>query len=67
MDLHDGDVVTAHNYIHHAMHQCLSQWWQLPEVGVAPQSQLLQVFQQVVELFESARCAANSFSHVIMN
>lgn len=54
--LHDGDISTASGHIKHAMQQCLMQWWQLPEVGVAPQAQLLQTFQSLVELFESMKC-----------
>lgn len=38
-----------------AMEQCLQKWWQIPEIGTLAQIQLLQRFQQVVELCESAR------------
>lgn len=33
----------------------MCRWWQLPEVGVWPQLQLLSCFQRLVELTESTR------------
>lgn len=53
--LHDGDIATANTSIKRAIQQALARWWQLPEVGVAPQGQLLQSFQSLVELCESTR------------
>lgn len=58
--LQDGDVVSSESHVNGGMQQALTKWWQLPDIGAAPHIQhahiqLLQQFQQLVELKESAR------------
>ena len=47
--LQEGDVSTAELRSNQAMQAALARWWQLPDVGCAPQQLLLQSFQQVSE------------------
>lgn len=53
--LQEGDVMAGESCIGQAMQASLTRWWQLPDVGVAPHTQLLQTFQQLIELKESSR------------
>ncbi|GAX77356.1 hypothetical protein CEUSTIGMA_g4802.t1 [Chlamydomonas eustigma] len=53
--LQEGDVNGGEQRTQQAMSAALIKWCQLPEIAVVPQAQLLQVFQQLVELRESVR------------
>jgi len=50
MALHDNDLIGSENRNSQATLAALLRWWQMPEVGCAPQYQLLQTFQQLVRL-----------------
>jgi len=49
----NGGLINGH--MSHAIDQCIQRWWQLPEIGILGQVELLQKFQQVVEVCESSR------------
>ena len=51
----ENNATLCNTYISQAIDQCLHRWWQLPEIGVLGQVHLLQKFQQVVEVCESAK------------
>jgi transformation/transcription domain-associated protein len=56
--LHDGSitgVTEAENILDQGVDLALNHWWQLPEMSVQSHVPLLQQFQQLVELQESAR------------
>ncbi|KAG2376186.1 uncharacterized protein HKW66_Vig0156600 [Vigna angularis] len=56
--LHDKNtngVGDAENMVGKAVDLALEQWWQLPEMSVHSRIPLLQQFQQIVEVQESAR------------
>lgn len=56
--LHDGSitgVTEAENRFAQGVDLALNHWWQLPEMSVQSHVPLLQQFQQLVELQESAR------------
>jgi transformation/transcription domain-associated protein len=56
--LHDGSiagVTEAENRFSQGVDLALNHWWQLPEMSVQSHVPLLQQFQQLVELQESAR------------
>ncbi|XP_068646622.1 uncharacterized protein [Aristolochia californica] len=56
--LHDRNtngVADAENIVGKGVELALEQWWQLPELSVQSRSPLLQQFQQLVEVQESAR------------
>ena len=56
--LHDGSitgVTEAENIIASGVDLALNHWWQLPEMSAKSHVPLLQQFQQLVELQESAR------------
>ncbi len=57
--LQAGDLAPGEQHVTSAMQQALAKWWQLPDVGSMPQQLLLQLFQQLVELRESARVLAD--------
>jgi len=48
MALQDSDVLGSDTRTSQATIAALLRWWQLPEVGSAPQAHLLQTFQQLV-------------------
>ncbi|XAR57979.1 Non-specific serine/threonine protein kinase [Bertholletia excelsa] len=48
-------VVDAENFVGKGVDHALEQWWQLPEMSVHARIPLLQQFQQLVEVQESAR------------
>eukprot|EP00210_Caulerpa_lentillifera_P007000 g6694.t1 len=56
----ENNLNLCNTHINQAMEQCLQKWWELPEIGTLAQIQLLQKFQQVVELCESARAFVES-------
>ena len=51
----ENNTALCNTHISHAFERCLQRWWQLPEIGVLGQIELLQKFQQVVEVCESCR------------
>lgn len=56
--LHDrtsNGAVEAENIVGKGVELALEQWWQLPEMSVQSRTNLLQQFQQLVELQESAK------------
>ncbi|KAM0940239.1 putative non-specific serine/threonine protein kinase [Dioscorea sansibarensis] len=56
--LHDRNasgVGDAENLVVKGVELALEQWWQLPEMSVQSRTPLLQLFQQLVEVQESAR------------
>lgn len=56
--LHDRNangVADAENIVGKGVELALEQWWQLPELSVQSRTPLLQQFQQLVEVQESAR------------
>ncbi|KAI0530691.1 hypothetical protein KFK09_000238 [Dendrobium nobile] len=56
--LHDrntGGVGDAEGTVSKGVELALEQWWQLPEMSVQSRTPLLQQFQQLVEVQESAR------------
>ncbi|XP_020600148.1 LOW QUALITY PROTEIN: transformation/transcription domain-associated protein-like [Phalaenopsis equestris] len=56
--LHDrntGGVADAEGTVSKGVELSLEQWWQLPEMSVQSRTPLLQQFQQLVEVQESAR------------
>ncbi|KAL6010354.1 hypothetical protein ACLOJK_000785 [Asimina triloba] len=56
--LHDRNangVGDAENLVGKGVELALEQWWQLPEMSVQARTPLLQQFQQLVEVQESAR------------
>ncbi|KAL8160447.1 hypothetical protein V2J09_001984 [Rumex salicifolius] len=68
--LHDRNingVVDAENLVVKGENLALEQWWQLPEMSVHARIPLLQQFQQLVEVQESAKIlvdSANGHKHV---
>lgn len=46
--LQDNDIPSSEQRTSQATIAALLRWWQLPEVGTAPQAKLLQTFQQLV-------------------
>lgn len=54
--LQDTEVVVSDQRTSQATIAALLRWWQLPEVGSAPQIKLLQVFQQLVRCMPVRVC-----------
>jgi transformation/transcription domain-associated protein len=66
--LHDGSMSSLHEAdvrCAQGMELALQRWWQLPELGVQNHIPLLQQFQQLVELQESAKVRSNFMQKIL--